>query len=84
MESDKTEENKLINLKGTKSDEEFLHRKRNIRNLKENYLFRRVLSGKIDGRYESTANTYYNMMAFDWDDEKLARNRTSISKIRYI
>ena len=62
-----------------KSDEEFLRKKRNIRALKENFIFRRCLTGKIYGKYENCANNYNNMMAFNWDDEKLLRNRNQIS-----
>jgi hypothetical protein len=62
-----------------KSDR-FIGRKRNSKNVKENYLFRRVLNGKTNGRYEEMANSYYNMMAFNWEDERLLRNRASICK----
>lgn len=63
-------------------NERLVGRKRNSKNLKENYLFRRVLNGKTLGRYEEMANSYYNLMAFNWEDERLVKYRGStISKI---
>jgi len=56
-------------------------RKKISKNVKDNYLFRRVLNGKTLGRYEEMANTYYNMMSFNWEDERLLKNRASICKI---
>ncbi len=64
-------------------NERFIGRKRNSKNVKDNYLFRRVLNGKTLGRYEEVSNSYYNMMAFNWDDERLLKNRASIRKISF-
>jgi len=61
----------------------FLGHKRELKpSLKDNYLFRRIINGKIEGNYEAMANIYYNLMSFDWDEEKLNKIRTSIRKIK--
>ncbi len=62
-------------------NDRFTGRKRNSKNVKDNYLFRRVLNGKTLGRYEEMANSYYNMMSFNWEDERLLKNRATICKI---
>lgn len=73
---------KLDAMIGTTSTSEtsLLKRKRKT-SLLENYLFRRVFTGKIDGRYEEIANIYYNLMSFNWDDERLGKYRNSMCKI---
>jgi hypothetical protein len=61
-------------------DEKLLGNKREIRAMKENYIFRRILTGKISGKYEEIANTFYHMLAFDWDDERFTKQKTMMSK----
>jgi hypothetical protein len=61
-------------------DGKFLGLKRENPPLKENYLFRRLTTGNVSGRYEKLADTYLNMMAFDWEEEKIAKLRSSASK----
>ena len=64
----------------TAKEEKLLGHKRGSKVLKENYLVRRILSGRIAGKYEHLANSFYSMMAFDWDEEKIGKLRSNISK----
>jgi hypothetical protein len=61
-------------------DGKFLGLKREGPSLKENYLFRRLITGNVSGRYEKLADTFFNMMAFDWEEEKIAKLRSNVSK----
>jgi hypothetical protein len=58
------------------SSDRFLGIKRESRSLKDNYIFRRILTGRVNGKYEAASNSYYNMFAFNWDDEKLVKTRS--------
>ncbi len=62
------------------SSPKLLGEKRVTRSTSDNYLFRRILTGKIEGKYETTANSYYNMFSFNWDDDKNIRARQNPSK----
>ena len=57
--------------------------KRSHSELKENYLVKRLAHEKIETRYGNLANTFYNMMAFDWEEEKIGKLRTNISKLTF-
>jgi hypothetical protein len=61
------------------SADRLLGSKRNIRSVADNYLFRRILTGRVEGKYETTVNTYYNMFSFNWDDEKNIRSKQNPS-----
>jgi hypothetical protein len=63
-------------------DSKFLGLKRESQPVKDNYLFRRLTTGNVSGRYEKLADTYLNMMAFDWEEEKIAKLRTNPSKMK--
>jgi hypothetical protein len=71
----------VVNTRSSGKDKSFLRNKRNFKSLKENYLYRRIFSGKIAGKYEENANSFYNMLAFDWEDEKLNKHKSNISNI---
>ncbi len=61
--------------------EKFLGLKRGSGCLKDNYLFKRILFEKeMKSRYEILANLFYHMMSFNWEEEKIAKTRTNISK----
>jgi hypothetical protein len=60
--------------------EKFLGVKRNSSSLSDNFIFRRILTGKTGGQYEKVSNDYYNMLSFDWEDEKLSKFKTHPSK----
>jgi hypothetical protein len=70
MERDYTDRDEYTNSAGVTSY------RRDSRSLRDNYIFRRILTGKVNGKYEATANNYYNMFAFNWDEEKLIRTRS--------
>lgn len=57
-----------------------LGNKRECRALRDNYIFRRVMTGKVSGKYEKLANIYYCMMDIDWEYEKIGKYKTNISK----
>lgn len=78
MESDLSQGHR--NLRAEK-DEKFLGNKRDLRNLRDNFLSRRLLTGKFSGAYENLSNTFFNMMAFNWDEEKISKLRTNVCKI---
>ena len=77
MESDLSYSDR--NLRAEKEDK-FLGNKRDIRPLRENFLYRRLLTGRFSGKYETLSNTFFNMMAFNWEEEKIAKLRSNISK----
>ncbi len=77
MESDLSYSNR--NLRAEKEDK-FLGSKRDVKALRENFLYRRLLTGKFSGKYENLSNIFYNMMAFNWEDEKIVKLRSNISK----
>jgi hypothetical protein len=81
MESDSSAKNKKTK---HRHEDKLLGNKRESKPLRENYLFRRILTGKVEGKYENLSNTFYNMMAFDWDEEKISKLRSNISKFIFL
>jgi hypothetical protein len=75
MESDLSQSHRTLR---AEKDEKFLGNKRDIRVLRENLLFRRLHTGKFSGRYENLSNIFFNMMAFDWDEEKISKLRSNV------
>ena len=73
-------EKENINLE---SVNKLLGTKRYTRSVADNYVFRRVLTGRIEGKYETIVNTYYNMFSFNWDDEKNIRIKQNPSIITF-
>lgn len=61
----------------------FLNRKRERKDLSDNFIFRQTLSGNLEGEYEQTANIFRNLFAFDWEDEKITKNKLHPCKINY-
>jgi len=67
----------------TNSENKFLGNKRELNYLKDNLIFRRVLTGKIDGTYEEISTDFINIFSFDWEDEKLLKSKLSLCKILF-
>ncbi len=59
----------------------FLSRKRERKDLSDNFIFRQTLSGNLEGEYEQVAHTFRNLCAFDWEDEKITKNKFHPCKI---
>lgn len=53
------------------------------RSLKDNWLSRRNNIQKQLGLYEKNSNLYYNMLAFNWDEEKLSKTRINPCKFEF-
>ena len=47
--------------------------KRDSKLISNNFIFRRIQNGLIEGVYEENANLYQNLNSFNWDDERLAK-----------
>ena len=75
MERENTERDEYTNI------DKISPNKKESKSIRDNYIFRRILTGKVNGNYETTSNTYYNMFAFNWDDEKLIKTRSHPCKI---
>lgn len=54
---------------------------RQIQQLKENILFRRVLSGNISGKYEEISSDFIKLFCFDWEDERILKAKINLCKI---
>ena len=52
-----------------------------IQHLKENILFRRILSGNISGKYEEISFDFMNLFSFDWEDERILKTKINLRKI---
>ena len=64
----------------TASETKLLGNKRDTNNLKDNFIFRRFLTGKVCGTYEQFSTDFINLFSFDWDDEKLSKAKLNICK----
>jgi len=53
----------------------FLGKKRSSENLEQNFLFRQYIDGRIEGEYEKIYNIFKNLFAFDWEDEKIVKQK---------
>ena len=50
-----------------------LGRKRKIRDISNNLIFRPFLKGILEGENEKTAHLFKNIFSFDWDDENVVK-----------
>jgi hypothetical protein len=55
---------------------------RQIQSLKENILFRRVLSGNISGKYEEISSDFLKLFSFDWEDERITKAKINLRKLK--
>lgn len=76
MESELSATEKITN---GSEQEKLLGVKRSSRSLRDNYLFRRLLSGKLLGKYEKLADSYFHMMSFNWEEERLVKMKSNMS-----
>lgn len=58
-----------------------LGKKRDGKDLSNNFIFRPLISGIVEGDYEKVANLYKHLYSFNWDDEKIVKNKHHPSKI---
>jgi hypothetical protein len=71
------------NSKSTEEGTTLLGRKRKADIPSTNLLYKRFLTGEIDGEYEKHAIRVCNMFSFDWDDEKYVKPINDPSKLHY-
>jgi hypothetical protein len=67
-----------------KEDNNFLGRKREAGDISTNLIFRKSLTGTLEGEYENTFNNFRGLCSFDWEDEKIVKNKQHPSKINLI
>jgi hypothetical protein len=53
----------------------FLGKKRMSGSLEQNFMFRQYIDGRIEGEYETIVNIFKNLFAFDWEDEKIVKQK---------
>jgi hypothetical protein len=56
-----------------KYQSQFLGRKREHKDLSDNFIFNPLLKGIIQGEYGKTANLTKSLYGFDWDDQKIVK-----------
>ena len=61
-------------------DFKFIGNKREASYLKDNFLFRRILSVKVLGKYEEISNYYFNLLSFNWEEDKICKNKLNPRK----
>lgn len=66
------------------SEKQFLGNKREALQLRDNFNFRRILSGKVFGLYEQISSDFINLLSFDWEDEKLLKAKINLCKIIFL
>jgi hypothetical protein len=66
-----------------KKEVTFLGKKRASADLSENFIFRQTFTGTLEGEYEKTANIFRGLCAFDWEDEKIVKNKLHPCKINF-
>ena len=64
-------------------DANTLELRKQIQQLKENILFRRVLSGNISGKYEEISTDFLKLFSFDWEDERISKAKINLRKIKF-
>jgi hypothetical protein len=67
--------------KGLEVDTNAIDLGKQIQHLKENVLFRRVLSGNISGKYEEISTDFMKLFSFDWEDERIFKAKINLRKI---
>jgi len=63
------------------SETKFLGNKREYSNLKDNLIFRRILTGKLFGTYEQFSTDFSNLFSFNWEEERLSKAKINLCKI---
>jgi len=70
--------------KGLEIDTSAIELSKQIQHLKENILFRRVLSGNISGKYEEISTDFMKLFSFDWEDERISKAKINLRKINFL
>ena len=61
--------------KRTRANSNLLGRKRESALLSDNFIFRPSIDGVIKNEYEKVAHNFKNMFAFNWEDEKIVKEK---------
>ena len=69
--------------KGLEVETNIIDLGKQIQHLKENVLFRRVLSGNISGKYEEISTDFMKLFSFDWEDERIFKAKINLRKILF-
>ena len=70
--------------KGLEVDTNAIDLGKQIQHLKENILFRRVLSGNISGKYEEISTDFMKLFSFDWEDERIFKSKINLRKFFFL